>query len=182
MKRLPKLGSIQGVAAHRIDAGAPKAIAAKVASIAMVAQREIEGPTGVDGDGRPEQQLYVLADAGRCIAMVFIGQTDYVWHLAWNDAKPGGVELRPEHATMRAHPVIARVWVAANYRQRAIAQELVDLAVGHSGLDRQALWWELPFTIGGNSRVRKISPAAFLGSCDPAEMGEILAGKARAEV
>lgn len=100
MKRLPQLGSIQGGAAYRIDAGAPKAIAAKVARIAMVAQREIGGPIGVYGDGRPEQQLYVLADAGRCVAMVFIGQTDYVWHLAWNDAKPGGVELLQERATI----------------------------------------------------------------------------------
>lgn len=78
--------------------------------------------------------------------------------------------------------MIARVWVAANYRQRAIAQELVDLAVGHSGLDRQALCWELPFTKGGHSLVRKISPAVFLASCDPVEMGESLAGKAREEV
>lgn len=114
--------------------------------------------------------------------MVFIGQSDYVWHLAWNDAKPGGVELQQEHATMRARPVIARIWVAANYRQRAIAPALVDLAVGHYELDRQALCWELPFTIGGQSLARKISPAAFLGSCDPVEMGEILAGKSRENV
>lgn len=68
----------------------------------MVAQHEIGGPAGFYGDGLPEQQLYVLADAGRCIAMVLIGQTDYVWHLAWNKARPGGVELVQEHATMRS--------------------------------------------------------------------------------
>ena len=68
----------------------------------MVAQHEIGGPAGFYGDGLPEQQLYVLADAGRCIAMVLIGQTAYVWHLAWNQARPGGVELVQEHATMRS--------------------------------------------------------------------------------
>lgn len=46
--------------------------------------------------------------------MVFIGQTDYVWHLPWNEAKPGGVELLQERATMRAHPDVARVWVTGN--------------------------------------------------------------------
>ncbi len=75
--------------------------------------------------------------------------------------------------------MIARAWVAANYRQSAIAQEFVDLAVGHCGLDRQALCWELPFTKGGQALAHKISPAALLGSCDPVEMGEILAGKSR---
>lgn len=48
--------------------------------------------------------------------------------------------------------------------------DFVDLAVVHSRMDRKKLCWELPFTNGGHLLVGKISPAAFLGSCDPVEM------------
>jgi hypothetical protein len=64
---------------------------------------------------------------------------------------------------------------------RSACPEGSELAVQNSPFyaDRQALCWELPFTKGGRSHARKLSSAAFLGSCNSAEMGKILAGKSR---
>ena len=179
LTKVPQLGAIQGFPLRVIDSGTPRQVATKVARIAMVACREIGGPAGFYGDGRADQELFVLNDQARCIAMVFVGRTAYHWHLAWNEAMPSGLELTRPKATIEDGLVIARVWIAGDYRQRGVAQELTQFVIARLGMKPEATCWELPFTAGGRALARKFAPSTFLGSCDPLEMGEILRGRSK---
>lgn len=176
LQHLAKVGLVENLTVKCVDSGTPSKVARKVAHVAMVAQREIPGMAGFYGDGSGDQRLYVLEEEDRCVGMVFVANAMAYWRLAWNDSRPGRIELVDRAAVVETLPVIARVWIAADYRSRGLARGLLLFAIANCAATTATVCWELPFTAGGEALVRSLLPKSFRGSCDAYQMGQVLAG------
>jgi hypothetical protein len=163
---IPKIGMVEGYHVHLVDSSVPEAKRHQLAHVAMVAQRSMPSyPAGYDGTvTEDDQRLYILADHSRAIAFVLTAFGDRFWHLRWNGHAED--EMVSQQASQKRRAKVGRVWVAANYRRRHFAQQLVQLVCNHLQTNIVDLGWELPFTDSGRELVRSFLCEEFWGCGD----------------
>lgn len=169
----PALETHNNLTIHLVDSSVPIFNRRKIAHIAMVAQRSMpDYKTGYDGTvTEDDQRLYVVREKKRAVGFLLTANCHGFWHLRWANEK---VELVSKQPLLETRPTIARVWIAANYRKKGLAKQLICCAALNLGIEENAFCWEMPFTAQGAALARSFYPYLFLGSCDNYTLHQLL--------
>lgn len=132
LQSVQSIGVVAGYQVVRVDSTVPTELRWKIARVAYVAQRSMpEFPAGYDGSMTDENpRLYVIVDGIRAIGMVLVMDTNQCWLLRW--CSDGKACLRSMTASYKHRPGVGRIWIAARYRRRSMAQ--------HTCTDRTRCW------------------------------------------
>lgn len=175
--QLAPVSTVRRLALHLVDGRVPLEARRRLAKVAMVASREIDAPAGFYGDILGSERLFVLSAAHRAVGMALTDAGEHFFRLGWRDAHSFALkQLDPPHLEA-PRTKIARVWLAANYRHRGLALEMLRAIAAYDGLAVQDLGWELPFTDAGSALVRRICPDVVLGSAGDGHTMAIALGR-----
>lgn len=132
-----------------------------IARVAMVAHRCMPSYKACYYGTNSEENLslYALVDNTRIIGMVIMS---YEEHLCWYTWNAKG-DLQPCITDFTSHggPKITRVWIAASYRSRGLAQWLVREVAADLSCLVSDMGWEMPFTESGEKLAKSLCPKEF---------------------
>ena len=175
LSELEKLRSVRDLELLRADANTPEYLRLEVAYIARVAQRETpDFKAGYDGTITDEEpSLYVLAEGSRAVGMCLVGRTQRSWRLRW--VSESRACLRAKDASNADRPLVARVWIAGDYRRQGLGGALMCAVIDESGIPSAQWCWQLPFSYAGRRFARHLTAAEWYGDGDAFDLQGILA-------
>lgn len=129
-------------------------------------------PTGYDGSTGHKLIVYAILHSKHAIGYSLIGETRRSWYLRW--IGQGKAELISNEANLEKRVVIARLWIAKNYRKKGLARRLIKVVGKTENQETRNMTYQLPFTSAGSCLIQSLVPDTWYGEGDASDLQDIL--------
>lgn len=174
LRRADYVGSVEAYTIVRVTDNSPREVRDDAAKLALVAHHSTpEYKAGYDGSATAGlQHVYVLLSDIHAIGFALVGDTTRSWRLRWQSANKA--QLLSREADQQRRKLLARVWLAFEFRRRGVGYLFVHHIAAGEGTDAGHMTFQLPLSPDGIRLVQRLVPSEWFADGDAFELDGIL--------